>query len=187
VEGLNTADGLLRVAGNRRLYRQLLRQFVEQQSASPSRIAEALNAGDRARAERVAHTVRGVAGNLGAGSVQATAAALEEAIAGRGDVDTIEALRQCLADEVGALIGRLQSALGQETPRVAPLPAASLPADPETLRTLVAQLRRQLREFDPAAADVLENNRTLLHLLLRGDDFAEFERHIQGYALAEAR
>jgi HPt (histidine-containing phosphotransfer) domain-containing protein len=134
VEGLNTAEGLLRVAGNRSLYLKLLRQFVEQQASTPSRIAEALSVGDRAAAERVAHTVKGVAGNLGAGSVQTTASALEEAIAGRGDTGTIEALRQRLADELGALIGRLRPALCQDTVRAATLPAASPPVDPEALR-----------------------------------------------------
>src|SRR5262249_54621821 len=39
VDGLDTADGLLRVAGNRRLYLKLLRQFVEQQAEAPARIA----------------------------------------------------------------------------------------------------------------------------------------------------
>ena len=60
VEGLDTAAGLLRVAGNRGLYLKLVRHFVEQHASAPSRIAEALNAGDRAAAERVAHTVKGV-------------------------------------------------------------------------------------------------------------------------------
>jgi two-component system, sensor histidine kinase and response regulator len=54
VEGLDTTDGILRVAGNRILYLKLLRQFVEQQAPTPSRIAEALSAGDRAGAERMA-------------------------------------------------------------------------------------------------------------------------------------
>src|SRR6185436_15574135 len=81
VEGLDAADGLLRVAGNRALYVKLLRQFVEQQGEAPARIADALGAGDRATAERLAHTVKGVAGNLGARAVHASAGVLEGAIA----------------------------------------------------------------------------------------------------------
>ena len=163
-----------------------MRHFVEQHASAPSRIAEALNAGDRAAAERVAHTVKGVAGNLGAGAVQTAATAVEEAIAGRRDAGTIEALRQRLDDELGALTGRLRLALDQEGAGAATLPVSSAPADREALKALVKQLRKQLREFDPAAADVLKDNRALLSALLRGDDFREFERHMQGYALAEA-
>src|SRR4029453_153792 len=97
VEGLDAADGLLRVAGNKSLYTKLLRQFVAQQAAAAARIAEALNAGDHATAERLAHTVKGVAGNLGAGPVHRSASALEQGIASRGDAKGIGALRQGLA------------------------------------------------------------------------------------------
>ena len=61
VEGLNSAEGLLRVAGNRKLYLKLLRQFSAQQSDAPGQIAELLKAGDLPAAERKAHTVKGVA------------------------------------------------------------------------------------------------------------------------------
>ena len=44
VEGLDSADGLLRVAGNRKLYLKLLRQFSVQQAEAPAQIAEQLEA-----------------------------------------------------------------------------------------------------------------------------------------------
>ena len=66
VDGLDTADGLLRVGGNRKLYLKLLRQFVDDERDAAVRIRERLAAGDHATAERMAHTVKGVAGNLGA-------------------------------------------------------------------------------------------------------------------------
>jgi len=190
IEGLDTADGLMRVAGNRRLYLKLLRQFVEQQAQAPVRIREALTAGDATVAERLAHTVKGVAGNLGAGPVQAAAAALEQAIAGRGDAGRIEALRRRLDDELNALVGRLRPAL-DENPALAgpPSPAHSpaSPPDPQALKALVARMRQQLGELDPAAADVLDGHREAFRFLLRDDDFAEFEQHVHGYAFAEAQ
>jgi signal transduction histidine kinase/DNA-binding response OmpR family regulator/HPt (histidine-containing phosphotransfer) domain-containing protein/HAMP domain-containing protein len=185
VGGLDTADGLLRVAGNRKLYLKLLRQFVEQQGGAPARIAEALAASDHATAERLAHTVKGVAGNLGAGVVQAAAGALEQAIAGRGDGGRIEALRQRLADELDALLGRLRPAIGAEPPAAGP--AAAPPIDPETRERLVAEMHKQLSEFDPAAADFLESHRETFRALLPENDFVEFERHVRGYAFGEAQ
>src|SRR5262249_57592905 len=80
VEGLDTAEGLLRVAGNKNLYLKLLRQFVATEHDAPSRIRERLASEDRATAERMAHTVKGVAGNLGAKAVQSAAADLERAV-----------------------------------------------------------------------------------------------------------
>src|SRR2546422_1632938 len=122
IEGLDTADGLMRVAGNRRLYLKLLRQFVEQQGQAPARIGEALTAGDATVAERLAHTVKGVAGNLRAGPVQAAAAGLEQAIAGPGDPRRVRALRRPLADWLKPLVGRLRPPLGVKPPP--PLPPA---------------------------------------------------------------
>jgi len=190
VEGLDTADGLMRVAGNRRLYLKLLRQFVAQQAEAPARISEALKAGDNAAAERVAHSVKGVAGNLGAGGVQAAAAALEQAIAARGDAGSIEATRQRLGDVLDALIGRLRPALGEDSMLggpPTPSSSATAPPDPQALKVIVAQMRKQLGEFDPGAADLLDGNREAFRFLLRGDDLAKFEEHVQGYAFADAR
>jgi signal transduction histidine kinase/CheY-like chemotaxis protein/HPt (histidine-containing phosphotransfer) domain-containing protein/CHASE3 domain sensor protein len=186
VDGLDTADGLLRVGGNRNLYLKLLRQFGAQQAEAPAGIALALGAGDHAAAERLAHTVKGVAGNLGAGLVQATAGALEQAIASRGDARLIETLRQRFAGELGTLVTGLRSALGEgAAPTVAPPPTP--PADPESLRKLVAQMRAQLSEFDPAATEVLEANREHFRWLLGAEDFGAFEGHVQGYVFGEAQ
>ena len=61
--------GLSRVGGNRKLYLKLLRQFIEQQGPAVEQITEALARGDIALAERLAHTLKGVAGNIGATQV----------------------------------------------------------------------------------------------------------------------
>jgi two-component system sensor histidine kinase/response regulator len=186
VEGLDTSDGLLRVAGNRTLYLKLLRQFVEQQSDASARLAECLLAGDHATAERLAHTVKGVAGNLGAAAVQAAASDLEKAINRRGEVAHIEALRERVAGELDGLIGRLRPAIAgvPVSDAAAPSPAASV--DPEQLQTAVADMRKQLGEFDPAA-DTLEANRHVFRFLLPGDAFAIFEQHVQNYAFGDAQ
>src|SRR5262249_58371946 len=102
VEGLDTANGLLRIAGNRNLYVKLLRQFIEGEADAPERIVQALGAGDLAGAEREAHTVSGVAGNLGAGPVQTAAAALAQAIRSGSGARDGEGLRRRFADEPAA-------------------------------------------------------------------------------------
>ena len=80
IEGVSVADGVNRVAGNRRLYRNLLEQFCEKQAGAGQQIAAAIQTGDRERAERLAHTLKGVAGNLGIATVQQVAAKVEHAI-----------------------------------------------------------------------------------------------------------
>ena len=80
IEGIDVAGGLRRVAGNRRLYRDLLTQFAAKQGDAGAQISAALQSGDRKLAERLAHTVKGVAGNIGILQVQAAAEKLEKAI-----------------------------------------------------------------------------------------------------------
>ncbi len=186
VEGLDTSDGLLRVAGNRVLYLKLLRQFADQQSNAPDRIEECLATGDHDAAERLAHTLKGVAGNLGAGAVQAAAAEFEKGIASRGEAPRIETLRQRVAEELAGLLGRLRPALAPELTSAAAAPSPTAPVDAEVLKGLVAQMRKQLGEFDPGAADLLESHRDAFGSLFSPDDLAAFEQHVQGYAFDEA-
>jgi PAS domain S-box-containing protein len=80
IAGINLADGLKRVAGNRRLYRDLLGQFAARQGDTAAQISTALEGGDLELAERIAHTVKGVAGNIGITEVQLAAQKLENAI-----------------------------------------------------------------------------------------------------------
>ncbi len=185
VEGLNTGKGLLRVAGNRKLYLKLLRQFVEQQAGTPERIAAFLAKGDPAGAEREAHSIKGVAGNLGADTIMSTAGELEKAIGARADISRIESFRQRLSGLLTDMIGQLGPALHhrpQDKVEIAP----AAPADPEKIRSVVSLMRKQLGEFDAAAGDCLENNRDVFHAIFAAVDFAQFEKHVQGYAFGEA-
>ncbi|MGC1451013.1 MAG: PAS domain S-box protein [Candidatus Sulfotelmatobacter sp.] len=105
VDGVDVSSGLKRVAGNTRLYRDLLVQFAAKQSNVDSEIFAALESGDRELAERFAHTVKGVAGNLGLGAVFGAAETLERALSERGrDVPALaEEFAQILRRQVEAI------------------------------------------------------------------------------------
>lgn len=71
---------------------------------SVRRIAEDLRAGDHAAAERGAHTLKGVVGNLGLASLATTAGEVETAIRLGTPADAaLDRLAPALADTVGAL------------------------------------------------------------------------------------
>ena len=118
IEGIDIAGGLKRVAGNKRLYRSLLEQFAAKQADAAAQIAEALRSGDRALAERLAHTVKGVAGNIGIGKVQETAGKVEKAIR-EGDA-SVPALLAELESALGPQVQAIRSALGEAAPAAAP-------------------------------------------------------------------
>ena len=122
VDGLDAAQGLRRVAGNRTLYLRLLRQFAEGYTDAADRIRESVERGERAVAERLAHTVKGTAGNLAAGPVQAAAGALEKAIRDGVAAARVESLRVQLGEALGALSKALRPLLAEAA--VTPVEAA---------------------------------------------------------------
>ncbi|MBP1742329.1 MAG: domain S-box, partial [Deltaproteobacteria bacterium] len=78
--GISISSGLSRVGGNKELYAKLLCKFREGHESAVPEIKTALQSGDRETAGRLAHTVKGVSGNLGAESLYRAAAELEKAI-----------------------------------------------------------------------------------------------------------
>jgi CheY-like chemotaxis protein len=151
ITGVNIADGLNRVAGNRRLYRDLLSQFAAKQAGAATEIAAALDANDRPTAERTAHTVKGVAGNLGITNVQSAAQKLEKAIR-ESDASSSAILDQfalALRVHVKAISEALQnSALEPELP-----PAAF---DAARAASAIAQLRTLLEASDGDAQEAFQ-------------------------------
>jgi two-component system sensor histidine kinase/response regulator len=186
IEGLDAQDGLTRVAGNRKLYVKLLRQFVEQQGPALEQISAALAKGDTALAERLAHTLKGVAGNIGAKGVQATAGVVEKLIRHKAsDVELASASQQAQA-VLDPLVGKLRLALSSP-PAEAPPQSISGVVDPAKSSEAATLLSKLLAEFDPGAADFIEVNRAVLRPLFPEEGWAQLESHVENYAFAEAQ
>ena len=122
IAGLDTKDGLTRVAGNQKLYLKLLRQFVEQQGPALGQITEALAKGDIALAERLAHTLKGVAGNIGAKSVQFAAGALEKHIRSKAADGEVDSAKQEVAGTLDPLVAQIRAALKSAPSETPPQP-----------------------------------------------------------------
>ncbi|MCX6928081.1 MAG: Hpt domain-containing protein [Verrucomicrobia bacterium] len=187
VAGLDTQDGLRRVAGNQKLYLKLLRQFIEQQGPAVGQITAALAQGDASLAERLAHTLKGVAGNIGAKPVQAAAGELEKLIRTKAAGAAVDAAQQQVAAALDPLIAQLQTALRpleSKTPvQAVPPPVTNLTQTRET----AARMTKLLSEFDPGAAEFTEANQVALGPLFPGERWAQFEKLVQNYAFAEAQ
>ena len=80
LQGISVSDGLKHVGGNEKLYRKLLLQFLDTNRESVNEIRAALEKKDQTLAVRLAHTVKGVAGTLGAGALAQVAGELEKAL-----------------------------------------------------------------------------------------------------------
>ena len=186
VAGLDSADGLSRVAGNRTLYLKLLRQFAREQALVPAQIAAQIHAGDWDAAESSAHAVRGVAANLGARTVQAAAAQLEAALHDSTNAGQVDALQQQFDAVLVPFVEQLRRALGEEEHASVAMIDTFDSVDPVLQAAVIAQMRAHLAECDAAAAQCLETHRGLFAALLPGDAFHLFEQRVQDYAFADA-
>ncbi|MBW1945339.1 MAG: response regulator, partial [Deltaproteobacteria bacterium] len=78
--GIQFEKGLARLGGNRDLFEKLLLQFRDSHRDTVMEIKTALEADDKELAARLAHTVKGVAANLGGEDLSSSAGALEKKI-----------------------------------------------------------------------------------------------------------
>jgi signal transduction histidine kinase/CheY-like chemotaxis protein len=187
IAGLDTKGGLARVGGNQKLYVKLLRQFIEQQAPAVEQVADAMAKGSIALAERLAHSLKGVAGNLGATRVQSAAGALEKLIREQAKPTDVDSARQQVAAALDPLVSELRAVLNGADPGRPEEPTTTLPVNPAESREAASHLTRLLSDLDPGAADFLEANQAALRPLFSRGDWPEFEKLVQGYAFAEAQ
>ncbi|MDP3650328.1 MAG: PAS domain S-box protein [Rhodoferax sp.] len=160
IPGLDTQLGLRRVMGKQALYLSLLRKFVAGHQSGLAPLAQALAAGDRATAERLAHTLKGVAGNIGASALQADMAQVEAALREHRESAHIEALMAPPAAVLAELLAQLHAKLPAES-------ASSVVAiDPAKAAAVCRQLSALLADDDSEAADVLKDHALLLQAAL---------------------
>ncbi len=186
IAGLDVDDGLSRVGGNRKLYLKLLRQFVEQQGPTVGQITAVMATGDIATAERLAHSLKGVAGNIGATQVQAAAAPLEKLIHDRAPAKDLEDAKDRLASVLYPLVSQLRATFDSSSSGAAES-APPVPINPAESRAAAEQLTTMLSEFDPGAADFVETNQAALRPLFGDGTWQEFEKLVQDYAFSDAQ
>jgi len=144
--GIDMDFALGRMRGDHAFLSQLLSQFCDLYADAPNDIRSKLDAGDLQEARRLAHSIKGASGTLGALALQKAAAALEKEIAEGGS-----ALDARLGEFAAALDNVLSnrsilSALPPED--VAPKEGAVL--DP---RALLERLSRELKAGSYSALD----------------------------------
>ncbi len=112
VQGLDVEGGVKRVMGKRDFYERLVRGFVTGEEAETvSTVRSLLSEGKREEAERTAHSLKGVAGTIGAGEVQGRAADLEAAIKESGSDSEIEASLGSVDEELTRLVMEIREVL----------------------------------------------------------------------------
>ena len=184
LDGIDLADGLKRVAGNRPLYRNLLLKFRQSQAGAALEIRQALAAGDRQRAERIAHTIKGIAGSIGAKELQVAAAAVEQGLRDSNSAHTetdLSAFETALRRVVASIVN-----LGELEPAS---PCSQPTSDLSKLLPKLSRLESLLKNDDFDARNILEELLPHFQKTPHAELFQVLTRKVAGYdfeaALAE--
>ena len=102
--GLDESGALARMDGDRGMYERFVARFRQDQADAPARIRAALAGGDPDTAIRLTHTLKGLAGSIGANAVGMAARALETALHS-GTTPDLAALLQDVDDALAEVIG----------------------------------------------------------------------------------
>ena len=183
--GLNLAVALSRLRGRVASLRKLLAGFAENQAQAVPAIRGEWAEGNHDTAARLAHTLKGLAGTIGAEELQAAAKAVEMACCNEprpGDITDLLATLDDRLQQVTASIATLEI---EADP--APGTSATQPAlDPQEMTTRLDALGEALDDGDAAAGDQLAEllDHELPESVLSG--LRDIKQHVAAYAFEEA-
>lgn len=185
--GVQVAEGVRRMGGNVATYCSILEKFRSNQAGVISELEEALAAADRATAQRLAHTLKGIAGTLGADGLQQQAGELEAAIR---DGAGIPAIGPRLP-QLGAALGELFYAIDRVLEGRRQTHAAAVVPEPDAaeVAALLGQLAGQLQAFDSQSNDTMGKIKQQVSGTSGWLRFEQLDRYVNAYdyesALAE--
>ncbi|MFC1798530.1 response regulator [Thermodesulfobacteriota bacterium] len=145
--GINLESGLKRMGGNETFYKKILNKFYNDYEKSTEQIKDALVEEDQELSRRLAHTVKGVSGNIGAKELYTAAAELEEAIKSER-FDETDGLLNTFDSSLTTVLSSLKGYLNVE-PQKEAAPSGGETRSNESLLEFLKQLEPHLQKRKP--------------------------------------
>jgi PAS domain S-box-containing protein len=184
IPGIDIKSGLKRLAGNKKLYMKILQQFAENNREFSRNVLKAVESKDQELSVRAAHTLKGVAGNIGATDLFTVTKDLEGMLHENfPDLDTVKKL----LDKVNELLIPLVEAIDELRKKQEVCKKAEVSdLDLEKVKQAVVELKTRLEEYSAESSESFDN----LKDLLSGHGFEmqiiELEKHINAYDFENA-
>ena len=158
IAGLKMAEAMRRVGGNATLMRKLLDRFVETQFDAMQRIVAAIENNQLETAIREAHTLKGLAGNIGAGGLADSAARVEHLLSLGSHDGLPQALAACtlVLDELVPKIVLAMQSRGNAAEAGSAAGAQVAPVDRAHLEAGLRELSQLLLQDDAQAVKHLD-------------------------------
>ncbi len=181
IPDLDVEAGLRLVGGKQESYRRILQLFAQSHGEDVPRLGLLIGQNKLVEAEKLAHALKGTAGNVGSRSIHSLAATLDGHLK-RGDRDASETALAALADRLPRLVEALQSRLAMAPS--APVPAVSEPSADQRRR--IESLMALLDAGDSRARHALAAGRDDFEAVLGSELHRAVELAIQRFDYPEA-
>jgi len=160
--GIDINLGIERTNGNQNLYMTLLRHFVKDHGKDNQVIAQAVIQNDMTLAQRTAHTLKGVAGGIGAQALYDSSQKVETALK-ENRLTQLEPLMEFLVRDLSQVVEDLEKKI--MSPSLDDTEEISrAPIDMEKLGVLLDDFQRLAKDMDPDMDSKAEEINRLLHL-----------------------
>ena len=181
--GIDVEKGMANCAGKTDLYVKLLARFLHTYGDFPQTFTNAQQTNDTHAPERLAHTLKGVAGSIGATELAALAGSLESDCS--SDVSE-ESISVVLADVMAALTMVLDSIESAGHGTVAMPNATGVQATPGEVKQMLALLRQTLEDSDTESSRVAQELSQALGQGAPGQAMQQVMAHIEAFDFEEA-
>ncbi|RWX43430.1 Signal transduction histidine kinase [Candidatus Electrothrix aarhusensis] len=189
--GIDFAGGLQRVEGNEKLYLKLLKSFCRDQKESLGNIPELIKKDNKKDAKYFAHSLKGVAGNIGMSELQKLSSRAEQKASHGTNEEfrkTFQDLIQELNQTIEYLAPRVEAPAKQEKQKEQ-MSAAAEPANEHDRRKALLLLRRLavlLKQSDFSSLQFLEGNQQIVRALLDEPSLSKLTSSIEGFHFKNA-
>ncbi len=112
ISGLDVEQGLRMVRGKWPTYLRLLRLFADTHAGLPMQLEAACARADRAELERLSHSLKGAAGNVGARNLSMLAAEVCQAVRLEEEAEALTDRLVRLSEALRVFLDQLRSRLG---------------------------------------------------------------------------
>ncbi len=186
--GINVEGGLLRVNGNKILYRKLLFSFRKDHENAVREIRSSLEREDIRMAERLAHTLKGVAGNLGAEDlakvVETLDSELKKKAYNRGKVEKYLKRAEECSGKVMTSIKEFEKSLQKQKSQKEQKRTG--PFDKAKIEPIVQQLKLAIQQNDTIAIEHFQEFKEQLIDTGLDNELKELESSIDEYNFDDA-
>ena len=183
ISDLDLDAGLCRVRNKPESYLRILQLFADNHGEDVPRLTALIEQNDLVAAGRIAHALKGAAGNVGAPNIQELATALDGALK-QGDRLAAQDALIPLAERLPPLIAALQTLFAEPEQVCAAVSVAAAPSAAQQL--CIKQLLDLLDSGDSRARQELTVQRADLEAVLGSVRFAAVERAIEHFDFTEA-